>query len=66
VAREANVSLLKSLTTSQWKRHGMHSERGRETIEQTVRMTAGHDVNHLKQIEGILLKTRSRRKGKPR
>jgi hypothetical protein len=32
----------------------MHSERGRETIEQIVRLTAGHDINHLKQAERIL------------
>jgi hypothetical protein len=32
----------------------MHSERGQESIEQIVRMTAGHDINHLRQIERIL------------
>jgi hypothetical protein len=54
IAREANLALLKSLTPDQWKQHGMHSERGRETIEQMVRMTAGHDINHLQQIERIV------------
>jgi hypothetical protein len=53
--REANVALLKSLTPEQWKHHGMHAERGRETIEHMVRMFAGHDLNHLKQIEEILV-----------
>jgi hypothetical protein len=52
--REANLALLKSLTPDQWKHYGMHSERGHETIEHIVRMFAGHDINHLKQIEGIL------------
>ncbi len=52
--REANISLLKSLTPEQWKHYGMHSERGQETIEHIARMFAGHDVNHMKQIEGIL------------
>ena len=56
LAREANLALLKSLTPRQWKQYGMHSERGRETIEQLVRMTAGHDVNHLRQIEAIVRK----------
>jgi hypothetical protein len=32
----------------------MHSERGQETLEQMVRMTAGHDINHLRQIEVIV------------
>lgn len=54
VAREANLALLKSLTLEQWKQYGMHSERGQETIEHIVRMTAGHDMNHLQQIERIL------------
>jgi hypothetical protein len=52
--REANLTLLKSLTPEQWKLHGMHAERGEETIEHIVRMYAGHDVNHLGQIERIL------------
>src|ERR1700728_4867779 len=53
VAREANLALLKSLTPGQWKHYGMHAERGQETIEHIVRLIAGHDLNHLKQIEGI-------------
>jgi hypothetical protein len=52
--REANLGLLKSLTPEQWKHYGMHSERGQETIEHIVRMFAGHDLNHLRQIEAIL------------
>lgn len=54
VLREANLSLLKSLSAEQWKHYGMHAERGVETIEHIVRMMAGHDVNHTKQVEGIL------------
>jgi hypothetical protein len=54
VFREANLALLKSLTPQQWKHHGMHSERGQETIEHIVRLYAGHDINHLQQIERIL------------
>lgn len=54
VVREANLSLLKSLTPEQWKQYGMHSERGPESIEHIARMFAGHDINHLQQIEKIL------------
>jgi DinB superfamily len=54
VVREANLALLKSLAPEQWKHHGMHAERGEETIEHLVRMFAGHDVNHTKQIERIV------------
>jgi hypothetical protein len=52
--REANLSLLKSLNPEQWKQFGIHSERGEESIERIVRMFAGHDINHLRQIEAIL------------
>src|SRR5216684_4400988 len=54
VLREANLALLKLLAPQQWKHHGMHAERGVETIEHIVRMMAGHDVNHTKQVERIL------------
>jgi hypothetical protein len=57
VLREGNLALLKSLEPEQWKHYGMHSERGRESIEHIVRMFAGHDINHLKQIETILRRT---------
>ena len=54
VAREANLALLKSLKPEQWKHYGMHAERGQESIEHFVRLMAGHDLNHLQQIERIL------------
>ncbi len=52
--REANLALLQSLSPEQWKHFGQHSERGQESIEHIVRMIAGHDVNHIHQIERIL------------
>jgi hypothetical protein len=52
--REANLALLKSLTPEQWKHHGMHNERGEESVETIVLMFAGHDINHIQQIERIL------------
>jgi hypothetical protein len=58
VVRGANLALLKSLTPEQWKHFGIHSERGQESIEHIVRMTAGHDVNHLQQIERTLPRKR--------
>ena len=54
VLREGNLALLKSLKPEQWKHYGMHAERGRESIDKIVRMFAGHDINHLRQIEAIL------------
>jgi hypothetical protein len=57
--REANVALLKTLTPEQWKHHGMHSERGEESIETIAVMFAGHDINHIGQIERILAAKRN-------
>jgi DinB superfamily len=53
--RETNLALLKTLTPEQWKHYGLHSERGEESIERIVHMMAGHDLNHLEQIEKLLL-----------
>jgi hypothetical protein len=54
IIREANLALLKTLTPEQWKHFGQHSERGQETIEHIVKMIAGHDLNHIQQMERAL------------
>lgn len=53
VLRNSNVSLLKSLKPGEWKRFGIHEERGKETVERMIQMLAGHDINHLEQIRKI-------------
>ena len=53
VLRERNLALLRSLTPRQWKQYGMHQERGKETVARVAEMFAGHDLNHLKQIEKL-------------
>jgi hypothetical protein len=60
--REANLALLKSLAPEQWKHHGMHAERGVETIEHIVRMIAGHDINHTRQVEQLVGAKKSSKK----
>ena len=54
VLRQANLALLKTLTREQWKQHGIHAERGPESMETITRMFAGHDINHIRQIKAIL------------
>lgn len=54
VLRENNLSLLKRMPDPLWENHGMHAERGKETISRIVEMFAGHDLNHLKQVEKIV------------
>lgn len=51
--RELNLALLKSVPRKLWENHGMHSERGKETVTRLVTLFAGHDVNHVRQIEQI-------------
>jgi hypothetical protein len=43
--------MLRSLKSEQLEHFGIHSERGKESIAQMVRMIAGHDINHLQQLE---------------
>jgi uncharacterized damage-inducible protein DinB len=54
VLRESNLALLKSVPKSLWGNYGMHQERGKETIAHLVRLVAGHDLNHLGQVESIV------------
>lgn len=52
--RERNLKVLERLTPQQWEMYGMHSERGKESVRHLARMMAGHDVNHLQQVQKIL------------
>jgi hypothetical protein len=56
--REANLALLRSVPRKLWENYGVHQERGNESVSHIVRLIAGHDLNHLRQIEGILKGTR--------
>jgi uncharacterized damage-inducible protein DinB len=53
VLRESNLAMLESVPKNLWDNYGMHQERGKETITHIVRMFAGHDLNHLEQVERI-------------
>lgn len=56
--RKATLDMLKTIAPEQWKHIGLHAERGEESVERSVAMIAGHDINHLAQIERILKQTR--------
>ena len=53
VVREANLEMLKKVPKQLWDNYGEHSERGKETISHIMRMFAGHDLNHLAQVDQI-------------
>jgi hypothetical protein len=64
VLRENNLAMLKNLPRESWDNFGIHSERGKETVAHVTRMFAGHDTNHVRQIEGIVSQLRSKKKRK--
>lgn len=51
--RMANIRLLKATTPEERQRFGIHAERGEESIEKMMRMYAGHDLVHLRQMARI-------------
>lgn len=53
VLRANNLAMLKALPKELWENYGMHQERGKESVAHIVRMYAGHDLNHLAQVEKI-------------
>ena len=51
--RRWNLALLRSLGKDDLARTGVHPERGEESLETIVRLLAGHDLNHLGQLEKL-------------
>lgn len=64
VLRAGNVALLKATPKTLMGNYGMHAERGKETVSHLIKMVAGHDLNHLRQIEAIVKAARSGASGK--
>ncbi|HEV2402287.1 MAG TPA: DinB family protein [Candidatus Sulfotelmatobacter sp.] len=63
--RENNLVMLNEISKATWDNYGMHLERGKESIAHLTRMFAGHDTNHVLQVEGIareLKKANSKKK----
>ena len=52
--RASNLHLWRTVGAQHPDAYGMHAERGRETVAGLLRLYAGHDLNHLQQIERIL------------
>jgi DinB superfamily len=67
VLRENNLDMLKEISRETWENYGMHLERGKESIAHLARMFAGHDTNHILQVERIVKELKaSKPKGKKR
>ena len=52
-ARTWNLELVRSLTPEQLSRGAFHPERGEEPVGRMIGLIAGHDLNHLAQLELI-------------
>jgi len=66
VLRENNLAMLKEISRETWDNYGMHLERGKETIAHLTRMFAGHDTNHVLQVERIAKELKSAKRKKRR
>jgi hypothetical protein len=53
VLRRSNLRLLANAAPDDLKRVGVHSERGDESVGHMLRMYAGHDLLHLRQLSRI-------------
>jgi hypothetical protein len=51
--RRADVRLFERLTDDDRRRVGLHSERGEESVDDMLRLYAGHDLVHLRQLGRI-------------
>jgi uncharacterized damage-inducible protein DinB len=51
--RRANLRLLEAATPADLRRIGVHEERGEESVEHMVRLYAGHDLSHRRQLTRI-------------
>ena len=62
ILRASNVALLKNVPKNLLGNYGMHAERGKETVSHLINMVAGHDLNHLRQVESIVKTSRAKAK----
>lgn len=52
--REVNLRMLENLTPEERQRRAVHAERGPMTVMDLATQIAGHDLNHLEQIQKIV------------
>ena len=53
VLRRSNLRLIERATPEDLARVGLHAERGEESIAHMIKLYAGHDLLHLRQIDRI-------------
>ncbi|MEP6917369.1 MAG: DinB family protein [Acidobacteriota bacterium] len=63
--RTAWLSLLEVVDDRWLDRYGVHQERGQESVRHLLQLYAGHDLNHLSQVERLLAELDGTRPVKP-
>jgi hypothetical protein len=53
VLRRSNLALLDDASEAELNRVGLHAERGEESLRHMIRLYAGHDLLHLRQLDRI-------------
>lgn len=51
--RRSNLRLLARATPADRARAGLHDERGEESVEHMMKLYAGHDLLHIRQLERV-------------
>ncbi len=51
--REWNLALIRQLKPEDLSRVAHHPERGEESVDTIIKLLAGHDLNHIQQLEQI-------------
>jgi hypothetical protein len=51
--RRSNLALLEGASDADLNRVGLHAERGEESLRHMIKLYAGHDVLHLRQLDRI-------------
>jgi uncharacterized damage-inducible protein DinB len=52
--RQWNLRIWRTVTPDDLQRIGVHGERGPETLDTLLRLVAGHDLRHRRQIDRLL------------
>jgi hypothetical protein len=53
VLRDWNLTLLRTVTAEQMMKAVVHPERGKMVFKTLIETSAGHDINHLQQLEKV-------------
>ena len=65
ILRKSHLRLFKSVPKADFKRTGFHPERGVVSLKEQLETVAGHDLNHLGQIQRLAASLKVKRRAQP-